>query len=220
MTLLINLLLGSLTLILVSCNKDDSRLEEVSGIQSQKQIEEENKNFAAKAESGEAQLKRTADFYNSLVGDYQGEFVHSDQKWIVELTIQPNYMPSIPERVRSIEAIDDDIKKVSLNVLIKRYIPKSEIPPASCKVLGVQPQIVSGKIFLASNECSDLYEFKVSDNPEIDDESEASELASSIYFSKDDSRQVPYLKGKVTLGFSIGKPSLLLKRVDDENTGR
>jgi len=61
----------ALILFLSSCGKDDKRLEEVSGIQgraaAEKQIEEENRNLATKAQAMEGELKSRTEYYKAPI---------------------------------------------------------------------------------------------------------------------------------------------------------
>ncbi len=225
MNLFYKLLCLLISVTLISCDKDDSRLEEVSGIQGQKnaekQIEEENKNLALKAEKMELELKKRANFYQSLIGDYLGTVIILGQKSFIELSIQQNYMPAPTDRVRTLEEISYDLSQISLSVLFKHYSPNSNIVAVTCQMDLVRPDINTGKLILASDDCPNFYQLGVSENPEpqIDSSDEQEDYALTIYSSADQPT-VPFLKGYVNPGSTPGRFELILKRISDESTER
>ncbi len=223
MNLFNKFLLLLITLLFISCDKDDSRLEEVSGIQGQKnaekQIEEENKNLAIKAKRMESELQKRTNYYQSLIGDYLGEIIIEGQKSFIELSIQQNYMPAPTDRIRTLEEISYDLNQISLSVLFKHYAPNSKIVTTTCQMDLVKPDIKTGKLILASNDCSNFYQLGVSENSEPQNVNghEHEDYAQVIY-SSIEQPAVPFLKGYVTPGATPGKFGFILKRIIDENT--
>lgn len=205
-------------LALVSCNKDDQRLEEVSGIQAQKnaekQIVEENKNLSQKAEIMESELKKRIDFYQSLIGDYLGEITILGKKSYVELSIQQKYIPTPTVRIRMLEEISKDLSDLSLSILLKHYSPNSNLVAVTCMMDSVRPDIQTGKLILSSKDCPNFYQLGISEDPspEVDSDDDRDHYALSVY-SSNEKIEVPFIKGHINLGSTPGKFILILKRI-------
>lgn len=213
-----NLLLGiflALTL-LISCGKDEKTLEEVSGVQGQeaakKQIEEENRNLAVKAELMESELKQRVDFYLALVGDYEGEINLLGNKSKIELSIQPDTMPLPTTRIRTLEEITNDLNQVSVSILLKHYASGSKIVSVSCRINKIKPNINSGSLSLSSEDCPNFYQLYVSENLDnnIDIEVDAQNYSWEIYNSTE--KSFPYLRGMINPGATPGTYEFVLKR--------
>lgn len=215
------LLLIAIITSLVSCGgNDDKRLEEVSGIQGQKaaekQIEEENRNLAAKAEVRENDLRLRTDFYKAFVGTYIGEIKVLGIKSIIELKVQQSYIPSQVTYVRSLDQIESDISKVSLNFLFKHYAPNSD-RSTPCQILDARPDTKTGAIALSSGECRNFYQlYLAQDLTSPDDIKVASRVyAQEIYETESDDKAVSFIKGIINLGSTPGEFEIILKRVEE-----
>lgn len=215
------LLLIAITTSLVSCGgNDDKRLEEVSGIQgrkaAEKQIEEENRNLAAKAEVRENDLRLRTNFYKAFVGKYVGEITVLGVKSIIELKIQQPYVPAQVTYVRSLDQIEADISKVSLNFLFKHYAPNSD-RSTPCEILDTRPDIKTGAIVMASSACKNFYQLYLApDLTSPDDIDVASRVyAQEIYENELDDKTVSFIKGIITLGSTPGEFEVVLKRVEE-----
>lgn len=209
-------------LTFISCDKDDSRLEEVSGIQGQKnaekQIEEENKNQMFKASQMEIDLKSRINFYRAIIGEYKGELEVQGQKSLVEIAIIEGYLPAtLSERTRSLEEINYDLNHISLSVQIKRYTSNTNVVIVSCQMDFIKPDMHFGRLSLGTKECRDFYQLNISEDlttTNADALEEQKSYAKSIYLGQV-KESIPLLKGHINPGATPGKFKLLLRRVND-----
>jgi hypothetical protein len=149
-----------------SDDNDDSRLQAVSGIQGQeaaeRQVAEENRNWASKAERMENELVARFDFNEALVGNYLGEIELQGYKSFVELTIQHHYVPPFEDdRVRSLEEIAYDLEQISLSLLFKHYTSPGPTVAVVCRIHAVRPDRKNLKLQLAAENCPNFYQLNI-----------------------------------------------------------
>jgi hypothetical protein len=203
-------------MFLASCGNDDKRLEEVSGIQGQeaaeRQIEEQNRNQAVKANEMEQELKLRKVYYNALIGDYEGETEIQGVKSIFTLSVQQNNVPAPSNRVRTLEEIANDLNQLSLSILIKHGAVGSEAVPTNCKIIGVKPDINKGMLSLASQECPNFYQIFISREAQDAGNSEVGAQTYSQEIYLEEEQPIPFLKGFINPGSTLRKIPFLLKR--------
>lgn len=212
---LINLQILCFLFFLTGCgdtSDGDKRLEEISGIQGQeaaeRQVAEENKNLAQKAEFMEKDLLKRVKINDALSGDYRATLVVKEQRVNIEMSIQPNFIPATTKRIRTLEEITLDLAQVSLDILIKRYPDGSDvIYDQPCAFDSIMPDINESRLLISDSSCSSFYQlnFKHHELNPLEFSDKILEYTGNL--------KIHQLSGFVNVGASPGKFEIIFKRI-------
>ncbi|HAZ14664.1 MAG: hypothetical protein A2X86_06250 [Bdellovibrionales bacterium GWA2_49_15] len=156
--------------LIAGCNseKSDEKIREVSNIQGQEAarnaIAAERDYVDSKARAAEADLEKRQRFYQALSGTYEGAILVNRSNFKIRLTLTPSlprYVPS--DRVRTWEEVTADLTNLYFNVQVVQWNPESSFSAVGCLVANVRPDIIKGKINIASEGCPNFYSFQISE---------------------------------------------------------
>ncbi len=159
-------LTAAMSLSLVACQGDD-RLQEVSNVQSEAQLQKEKVFREAQTSALEDDLAKRKVFYFGVGGNYEGTIKTTESEYKIRIRLMPilkNYKPD--GRIRFPEEVVSDINSMSITAQIVQW-SSSGIGTAFCKVVGIQPDLIDGSISIASEECPSFYKIYIHNGPAI-----------------------------------------------------
>jgi hypothetical protein len=158
------IIVGMGLLALMGCqDKDMSSISETAGLQSQKQIELENQNRIQRALEMEGDLANRHRFYQGVRGIYEGAFQAENTTYRVRLTLIPSVPPYPNGRTRTLEEISYDLSNLHFSVQIVQWNPAHPMSAVGCRVEGVRPDLATGEMSIASENCPNVYMLSLSD---------------------------------------------------------
>jgi hypothetical protein len=166
------------------CAQDNSKLAENAAIQgkasSEAQIHNENANLARRVGEMEADLTTRQRFYQGVKGMYEGEIQTEGGIYKIRMTLVPSLPPYDSSRIRTIEEVAADLNNLYLNAHVIQWNPTNNLSAVGCRVGHIRPDIVSGEISIASENCPNLYTLTLTDLSPSRPVASAQELASRM----------------------------------------
>lgn len=159
----------SLPVVSGCSDQGNERLSEKATIEgkasSEAQIQTENQNRQQKASEMEADLVVRHRFYQAARGTYEGDLETEQGAFKVKLTLIPSLPPYAVSRTRQLDEITADLNNLYFNVQVVQWNPANRLSAVGCRIAHVRPDIVSGEINIASENCPNFYSLKISDGP-------------------------------------------------------
>lgn len=182
-----------LTVFALGCNQGDERLEEKAKIEGKALAQAEfqnqldnmgkkieiakaegraaaesgitagNANLAAQAQLMEADLSTRHLFYQALKGTYEGSLSTDRGEFKIRITLVPSLPPIIFNRTRQLEEIASDLNNLFFHAQILQWNPASPQNAVGCRIENVKPDLIKGEISIASLNCPNLYQLRISD---------------------------------------------------------
>ncbi len=163
-------------------SKSSDKIREIADIQGQQQVNAERQYLESKARAMETDLEKRQRFYQALAGTYEGMMRVGQGDFKIRLTLAPSlprYVPS--DRVRTVEEVTSDLTNLYFNVQVVQWNPQTRFGSVGCLVAHVRPDIVRGRVNVASEDCKNLYSFQITDGvSEVPDTHAALRLAEAI----------------------------------------
>jgi hypothetical protein len=144
--------------------KDLSSVSETAGLQAGQQVEAENQNRIKRASEMEADLGTRHRFYQGVRGIYEGTFETDSGTFNLRLTLIPSVPPYLSQRTRTVEEITYDLSNLHFSVQIVQWNPAHPLSAVGCRIEGVHPDLSSGEINIASENCPNVYQLKLTDS--------------------------------------------------------
>lgn len=199
-----------------ACGSDDRRLRDRAAIQSQeaavKAVEEENKNKERWAARMEEDLQRRYAFYESLSGTYVGRVPMETSDFEVRLNLRLNQTAYDPERTRTVEEIQEELERLSFTAEIT-LSSLDGLVAAGCVFEEIKPNLKTGDIFLASEECKQVYDIFVSDEDLMEEVEQDGDLKESYVFDPNADYKVQSLQASIRFLLRAGEYDFELKRL-------
>ncbi|MEK6579589.1 MAG: hypothetical protein AABZ55_10220 [Bdellovibrionota bacterium] len=177
-------LLSIALLIMVGCGDGQERLKEKAGIEgranSEAGIAAEEEHLARKAMEMEADLAIRQRFYQGVKGSYEGTLETEDGPFYIRLNLVPSLPPYSTPRVRVLDEITADLNNLYFNIQVVQWNPNNTLSAVGCRVEHVRPDILSGEITIASQNCANFYALRISDPDPTHSSIKSSELASGL----------------------------------------
>lgn len=158
-------------LMIQACDSTPSedKLRGISDIQGQEaarnQIAAEKKYLETKATVMEQDLQRRQLFYQALAGTYEGTLRVNQSDFKIRMTLAPSLPRYVPtDRVRTVEEVAADLTNLYFNIQVVQWNPENNLGSVGCLVTNIRPDIVKGKINVASENCANFYSFQIADD--------------------------------------------------------
>ena len=155
------------SMTLAACAQDNQKLAANASIQgrasSDAQIQAENENLAYRASLMETDLATRQRFYQALRGKYEGDLQTEQGLYKVRITLVPSLPPYQANRVRLPEEIASDLNNLYFNAHVIQWNPSNTLSAMGCRVAHIRPDIRTGEVVIASENCSNLYTLSLSD---------------------------------------------------------
>jgi hypothetical protein len=163
------LLSGVLILLLIGCaeKQGDEQLRKKAQIEgeesAQKQQQAENGTRVSRATEMERDLAQRQRFYQALKGVYQGKLSTEVGEFNVRFTFAPS-LPPYPTtgRTRDIGEIEADLTNLYFNIQVVQWNPENNLGAVGCRVQGVRPDLNTGEIIIAAQDCPNAYAIYIS----------------------------------------------------------
>lgn len=156
-----------ISMFALGCNQGDERLVEKARIEGQASSEaatqSANESLAKKASEMESDLAVRHRFYQALKGTYEGAMETEQGEFKVKITLVPSLPPYATGRTRQLEEIAADLNNLYLNVQVVQWNPANRLSAVGCRIEQVRPDIVSGEISIASENCPNFYGLRIAD---------------------------------------------------------
>lgn len=225
------LVIVSMVTVMTSCSRDnqgDQRLSDVAKID----ISAQNANLKTRAEDMEADLSRRQGFYQGVKGQFEGSFVSSIGALKIRITLVPSVTPISSDRIRLPEEITADLNQLSFHVQILQWDPSNSLSASGCRVEGVKPDLISGKIQIVSKDCANIYLISITDPslvtaPQIQSVKEyyefssteiAPELAKKLFLGSENS--IPEITGSIQMTTNAETYYFKAKRLEKSGVNR
>lgn len=162
----------TLSVVLAACGQQgDERLKEKAEIEGQasakKQQEVENENLRRKAQEMEKDLFLREKFFLALEGTFEGKFMTT----VGEFQARIKFIPSLPliktDRTRTLEEIAFDLNNLHFNVQIVEWATNNNMSAAGCVFSNLRPDILSGQLNAASENCTNVYNVSVFETNDV-----------------------------------------------------
>lgn len=151
-------------LVLAGCDEGEFNvLGEQAALQAQKQVDAENENLLKRAAEMEADLASRQRFYEGVRGTYEGVFQTDAGEFNMRVTLVPSVPPYRSSRIRSLEEIASDLSNLHFNIQIVQWSPSSPMSAVGCRIEEVRPDLVRGRIDIASENCANAYVMTLSE---------------------------------------------------------
>lgn len=155
-------------LILAGCAQDNQKLASNAAIQgrasSDAQIQAENNNLSNRSSLMETDLATRQRFYQALRGKYEGDLQTEQGTYKVRITLVPSLPPYTPTRVRLPEEIASDLNNLYFNAHVIQWNPANTLSSMGCRVAHIRPDINTGEVVIASENCPNLYTLALADS--------------------------------------------------------
>lgn len=209
--LFLTLLVGVLT----ACGSDDRRLRDRAAIESQeaarKAIEEDNKNKEQWAVKMEEDLEKRYAFYEAYQGTYIGEIPMETTDFEVRLNLRLNQTSFEPGRVRTVDEIREELERLSFTAEVTLSSVEG-YTSAGCVFEETRPNLKTGDIFLASEECKQVYDFSIADEELLEEMRKRGDLKESRAFNSEAEYQVRELEGTIRFLLRSGEYNFAMVR--------
>jgi hypothetical protein len=145
--------------MLISCKDEDQRFSDLSTRIGKYNAEGELQVENQRAFLMEADLSRRYRFYQAIKGTYEGSFESGEGAFAIRFVLVPSLppYPADATRVRTIEEVTSDLTNLYFNAQIVQWNPKNTLSAVGCRVEGVRPDMTTGEIFIASENCPNFY---------------------------------------------------------------
>ena len=151
--------------LLFSCSRDEE-LAEKTQVQSREEINQQNQNLERWSKDLEADYKSRQAFFQKTEGIYEGEMINkSNDKFKLRINLVSNLPIYQPERIRTLEEIQNDLEKLSFKAQAIQWKEGKSIA-SGCSFENVAPDFKNGKINLVSNNCDYAYVIYISNTKE------------------------------------------------------
>lgn len=207
----------AMTTLIAACGSDDQRLRDRAAIQSQeaakRAVEEENKNKEQWATQMEADLERRYAFYESLEGTYEGMVPMETSDFEIRLNLRMNQTAFDSDRVRAVEEIQEEIERMSFTAEMTLSSIDGYVA-AGCVFEEIKPNLKTGDVFLASEECKQVYDVFLSDEDLIEEVKKEGDLKESYAFDPSAKYKVETLRASMRFLLRAGEYDFVLERVE------
>lgn len=160
-------------------------------------IDLQNENLRSKSEKMELDLQNRNRFYKGVSGEYTGEFRVNSSTFKITLSMTPSIHVMEPNRVRSLEEIQDDLNNLSLISQVSVTDAKDNVGVGGCVYDKTKADINTGKIQFASSECPLRYVISLSNNG-----NQSKDLSLRLFSGEESKVQILYLQGYSKYGAS------------------
>ncbi|MBK9294513.1 MAG: hypothetical protein IPM57_08720 [Oligoflexia bacterium] len=127
-------------------------------------IDLQNENLKSKSEKMELDLQNRNRFYKGVSGEFTGAFSVNNSSFKILVSMNPSIHVMEPNRVRSLEEIQDDLNNLSLISQVSVTDAKDNVGIGGCVYDKTKADINTGKIQFASSECPLRYVISLSNN--------------------------------------------------------
>lgn len=117
----------------------------------------ENENQAKKSKVMEEDLKRRYRFFKGVENNYNGQFLIGKDKYQLKMTLVPTIRIIDSDRVRTLDEVQSDINNLAFTVQTATWYIKDNFAVGGCIFERVKPDIVTGIIHLASENCPNSF---------------------------------------------------------------
>lgn len=155
----------TLAAVLTACDKKSSpdSTKERAGAEQEAARDVENQNQAAKAEKMEKDLKQRHFFYSAVQGQYQGTVKVGNESFGIKITLAKSLAPYTGGRVRQLSEIESDLNNLFFHAQVVQWHPADPASAVGCRVSQLRPDMSTGTLTIASNDCPNLYKIYLSD---------------------------------------------------------
>ncbi|MEW6057107.1 MAG: hypothetical protein AB1540_10875 [Bdellovibrionota bacterium] len=152
-----------------------------------------DEDVAIRVQEMEADLAKRHAFYSAAAGTYEGSFKISSTDYKIRLTFVPSLPPYTANRIRTIEEVTSDLTNLYFNVQVVQWNPKNNLSSVGCRIQSVRPDLVNGKINIASESCPNFFALELFDgrNPQIKSQTIAAEIR------KGDAKEAQGVRGEI-----------------------
>jgi hypothetical protein len=127
----------------------------------------------------EQDLIRRHRFYQALKGTYEGVIQTQEGNYNVRLILVPSLhpYPQDPNRTRTVSEVEQDLTNLYFNAQVIQWNPANTLSAVGCRVKEIRPNMVTGEIFITSEDCPNFYALRLS-GPGIQEEPPSRETPS------------------------------------------
>mgnify|MGYP000337541589 CR=1 FL=1 len=130
--------------------------------QAEAEIVAQNRNLAERAAGMEADLNSRHNFFGAVEGTYEGTMQAGNMTFSIRMTLVPNISRPAATRTRTLEEITYDLTNLSFNAQVLQWNPRNVLSAVGCRVQGVRPDMASGVLHIASQDCPNFYAIRLS----------------------------------------------------------
>lgn len=184
--IIVTMLITSAGLILSGCQGDD-RLQEVSSVQSEAQLQKEKEFRDNLSLSLEQDLARRQAFYQNVAGSYEGKVQTPDGEYFIRVRLEPTVYPvNHGDRIRFPDEVIQDLNKLQFRAQIVQWKEGSTIGVIGCRVENILPDLINGSVYVSASDCPGFYKFYISNaaggisTSQVDIMNKAEQLANSL----------------------------------------
>ncbi len=150
--------------ILLGCeDRDLSSLSEAARLEARQQVEAENQNRDDRVREMETELANRHRFYQGVKGVYEGSFQTDSGRFNVRLTILPSVPPYLSKRVRTPEEAGFDLSNLHFKIQVIQWNPANPASAVGCRAEDIHPDLATGEISIASENCPNVYLLNLAD---------------------------------------------------------
>lgn len=209
------LIIFLIPLLFVSCDQKSSmdNTKERAAAEQEANTKVENENLAKKAQKMEEELAERHYFYNALEGEYQGSVTVGRDTYNIALTFIRSIPPYLGDRIRQLSEIENDLNNLYFHIQVVQWHSSDQSTAVGCRVSGVRPNMMDGKLAIASTDCPNLYSIFLAENSTAarkEASGEAKKTAEKIKQKK--ILSVPLLTGTIKPSSNAGKYSFMAKK--------
>jgi len=160
-------------LIALSGCDGNERLEEKAKIEgtagANAELNAQNTNLMQKAKEMEDDLATRDRFYQAAQGTYEGVLKTDEGKFKIKITLVSSLPPYAVPRTRQLEEISSDLNNLYFNAQVVQWNTANKLSAVGCRIENVRPDILSGTIAIASENCPNFYSLKIADQGVVQD---------------------------------------------------
>lgn len=156
------ILMAFMLLSLIACGDGKEELKEQTGIQTEEEINAQNKNLQEWAEKLEVDLFKRRAFINAVEGEFEGVLAVKESTYLIRLLITPTIPDYDVDRTRTLAELEYELQNLNLNIQIMQWNPSSHLSAVGCVLQNIKPDLKKGILNLISEGCSNTYQLFLS----------------------------------------------------------